>query len=89
MTVCFSDEPVKIALQYARGLSVLRVVTGFPREDCSSFITDFHRLMPEMMLCMVDDDRTAYEIAPAADNTNDKATINYEELQSLTYIIFI
>jgi hypothetical protein len=45
--------------------------------------------MPEMMLCMVDDDRTAYEIAPAADNTNDKATINYEELQSLTYIIFI
>jgi len=89
MTVCFSDEPVKIALQYAGEQGVKRVVTGFPRENSSSFINDFHRLMPEMPLCMVDDDCTAYEIAPAADETNDKATINYENYQSLTYKILI
>ncbi|NLO46310.1 MAG: hypothetical protein GX107_07455 [Clostridiales bacterium] len=69
MTVCFSDEPVKSVLQYAAEQGVIKVVTGFPRSEGSSFITDFHNQMPGMPLCMVDDDSTAYQISPARGTT--------------------
>lgn len=84
MTVCFNDDPVGCAMQYAAQPGVLKAVVGFPRGESSLFVEAFHRLMPEMPLSMVDDDGTAYEIAPADGHG---MAAKYEDLLSLTYKI--
>ncbi len=84
MTVCFSDEPVDSALQYAGEGDTVKVVTGFPRDDSSSFVSEFHKRMPEMPLSMIDDDSTAYEIAPAA-SMKSRNAVKFQEYLSLTY----
>ena len=62
MTVCFSNSPAESAAKYATAFAAVSVVTGMPGERSSNFITEFHTLLPNTPLSMVDSDGTAYSI---------------------------
>lgn len=66
MSVYFNDDPGIVTAVVAKRENAQTLVTGFPRDDSSGYISAVHELVPDLPITMVDEDANEYRILPTA-----------------------
>ncbi len=64
MNVYFNNSPALVVAVAAKKLGAVTLVTGFPEEGSSGFISRVHDILPELPITMVDKDSNEYKIVP-------------------------
>lgn len=66
MSVYFNDSPAILAAVIAKKKGAVDIVTGFPKERSSHFVSALHTLVPDIQISMVDvdDNGKIYRMIP-------------------------
>lgn len=64
MSVYFNDAPDILAAVFARKKNAGTIVTGFPRERSTGFVTRLHELLPDTPIIMIDGNDREHKILP-------------------------
>lgn len=64
MSVYFNDSPAILAAVVAVRENAGILVTGFPRDRSTGFITEVHELVPNLPIVMLDDEMNEHRILP-------------------------
>ena len=64
MAVYFSDDPILTVSAHIAKRKPVTLVTGFPGENSTGFISAIHLLLPDVPVSMVGTDGTVYNILP-------------------------
>jgi K+-sensing histidine kinase KdpD len=64
MNVYFNNSPALVTAVASKKLGVVNLITGFPEEGGSGFVSRVHELLPELIITMVDKDMNEYKILP-------------------------
>lgn len=64
MAIYFSDDAVLTVAAHMAKQKPALIVTGFPGEDSTSFVSALHLLVPDIPVSMVSRDNTVYNMLP-------------------------
>lgn len=64
MSIYFNDSPAILAAVVAAKENAGILVTGFPRDRSTGFITKIHDLVPNLPIVMLDENMNEYRILP-------------------------
>ena len=66
MSVYFNDSPAILAAVIAKKKGAVDIVTGFPKERSTHFVSALHTLVPDIQISMVDvdDNGKIYRMIP-------------------------
>ena len=73
MNIYFNDSPALVVAVWAKKNNASTLVTGFPAEGSSGFISRIHEIIPELPITMVDDESCEYKIIPVDKQELDRA----------------
>lgn len=57
LNVFFDDNPARCAADFAKKVRAFNIVTGFPGDCSSRFVSHLHSLVPEVPISMVKDNK--------------------------------
>lgn len=64
MNVYFNNSPSIVVAVASKKLGAVNLVTGFPEEGSSGFISRIHEILPDLPITMVDKESNEYRIMP-------------------------
>lgn len=64
MSVYFNDEPAILTAVLAKKEDAGVLITGFPRERSTAFVSQIHEILPDLPIIMIDDNMKQYRIMP-------------------------
>ena len=64
MTVFYDDHPFIVAAAFAKKCRATHIITGFSGDGDSPFISGLHIVLPEVTICMVNNDNQIFHIIP-------------------------